>query len=75
MGKSSLINKLLGKNRLIVSDIAGTTRDAVDTKVIWGDMSMSLLTQQDCGGKTRLKKRSRDTVLSVPCLRWSGQMW
>ncbi len=30
-GKSSLINKLIGQNRLIVSDIAGTTRDAVDT--------------------------------------------
>lgn len=32
-GKSSIINKLLGENRLIVSDVAGTTRDAVDTKV------------------------------------------
>ena len=32
-GKSSLINKLIGQNRLIVSDIAGTTRDAVDTHV------------------------------------------
>lgn len=30
-GKSSIINKLLGKQRLIVSDIAGTTRDAVDS--------------------------------------------
>ncbi|NLG03592.1 MAG: ribosome biogenesis GTPase Der, partial [Clostridia bacterium] len=34
VGKSSIINKLVGENRLIVSDIAGTTRDAVDTPVI-----------------------------------------
>ncbi|MBE6568004.1 MAG: ribosome biogenesis GTPase Der [Ruminococcaceae bacterium] len=32
-GKSSIINKMLGSNRLIVSNIAGTTRDAVDTRL------------------------------------------
>ena len=33
VGKSSIINRLCGENRMIVSDIAGTTRDAVDTRI------------------------------------------
>jgi GTP-binding protein len=37
VGKSSLVNRLLGEERVIVSPVAGTTRDAVDTLLAWRD--------------------------------------
>ena len=42
-GKSTLLNKLIGEERAIVSPIAGTTRDAVDTKLIWEDEEITLI--------------------------------
>ncbi len=43
VGKSSLLNKLLGQERAIVSPVAGTTRDAVDTALIWEGMPITLI--------------------------------
>jgi GTP-binding protein len=43
VGKSSLVNALLGEERVIVSDIAGTTRDAIDTTLAWGRSEIVLI--------------------------------
>ncbi len=54
-GKSSLINKILGENRLIVSDIAGTTRDAVDTKVSYNGKDYILIDTAGLRRKNKIK--------------------
>src|SRR5829696_5798121 len=43
VGKSSLLNALLGRDRMIVSDIPGTTRDAIDTRLPWGRTEIVLI--------------------------------
>ncbi len=43
VGKSSLLNALLGEERAIVSDIPGTTRDAIDTSVLWAGRIVRLV--------------------------------
>ena len=52
-GKSSIINKIVGQNRLIVSDIAGTTRDAVDTHIEIDDTRFTFI---DTAGIRRASK-------------------
>jgi GTP-binding protein len=42
-GKSSLLNKLVGEERVIVSPIAGTTRDSIDTKMEFGGLDLTLI--------------------------------
>ena len=57
VGKSSLVNRLTGENRVIVSDIAGTTRDAVDTAVVWQDQEYVFI---DTAGLRRKSKVRED---------------
>ncbi len=64
-GKSSLINRLLGEERLIVSDIAGTTRDAIDTQV---ECAYGKYTFIDTAGLRR-KARVEDVIEKYSVLR------
>ena len=56
VGKSSLINKLIGESRVIVSDIAGTTRDAIDTKVEWKDKDYIFIDTAGLRRKSKIKE-------------------
>ena len=56
VGKSSLINKLIGESRVIVSDIAGTTRDAIDTKVEWKDKEYIFIDTAGLRRKSKIKE-------------------
>ncbi|MBR6645453.1 MAG: ribosome biogenesis GTPase Der [Clostridia bacterium] len=64
-GKSSIINKILGQERLIVSDMAGTTRDAIDTEV---DNEHGKFTFIDTAGIRRSAKVS-DNIEKYSVLR------
>ena len=72
VGKSSLINKLIGESRVIVSDIAGTTRDAIDTKVEWKDKDYIFIDTAGLRRKSKIKEELERysiirTVTAVEC--------
>ena len=56
VGKSSIINKLLGENRVIVSDIAGTTRDAIDTDIKWNGRFYTFIDTAGLRRKSKVKE-------------------
>ena len=56
VGKSSIINKLTGKNRVIVSDIAGTTRDAIDTDIRFNGKEYVFIDTAGLRRKSRIKE-------------------
>jgi ribosome-associated GTPase EngA len=66
VGKSSLVNALLGNDRVIVSPVPGTTRDAIDTDLIYGER---LLTLVDTAGLRRRGKRASNDVEFYSSLR------
>ena len=56
VGKSSIINKLLGEDRVIVSDIAGTTRDAIDTVVTRNEREYVFIDTAGLRRKNKIKE-------------------
>ena len=56
VGKSSIINKLIGENRVIVSDIAGTTRDAIDTEVVHNQKEYVFIDTAGIRRKNKIKE-------------------
>lgn len=56
VGKSSIINKLLGEIRVIVSDIAGTTRDAIDTEIVHDGKEYIFIDTAGLRRKSRIKE-------------------
>ena len=56
VGKSSIINRLLGETRVIVSDIAGTTRDAIDTEIVYNEKEYVFIDTAGLRRKSKIKE-------------------
>lgn len=65
-GKSSIINKMLGENRVVVSEVAGTTRDAIDTPFRWNKKDFTLI---DTAGLRRQRSFEKESIEGYSVLR------
>lgn len=65
-GKSSIVNRLLGSERMIVSDIPGTTRDAIDSVVRYGEKTYTVIDTAGLRKKSRISARVEEySVMSA----------
>ena len=65
-GKSSIVNRLLGEERVVVSNVAGTTRDAIDTPFRYGGKDFVLI---DTAGLRRKRSVEKESVEGYSALR------
>ena len=71
VGKSSIINRLIGENRVIVSNIAGTTRDAVDTEVMHNGKEYIFIDTAGLRRKNKIKEELANMNYLVE--EWGGK--
>ena len=62
VGKSSLVNAILGEERVIVSNVAGTTRDAVDTEYSYDGQDYVLIDTAGMRKKVKYMNQLRNTL-------------
>jgi GTP-binding protein len=63
-GKSSITNRLLGSDRMIVSEIPGTTRDAIDSNIIFRDRELVLIDTAGLRRKSRIEMKIEEYSVS-----------
>ncbi|OPY81478.1 MAG: GTPase Der [Syntrophorhabdus sp. PtaU1.Bin153] len=63
-GKSSITNRLLGSDRMIVSEMPGTTRDAIDSKIIFRDRELILVDTAGLRRKSRIEMKVEEYSIS-----------
>ena len=76
VGKSSIINKLTGESRVIVSNIAGTTRDAIDTDVKWNGREYVFIDTAGLRRKSKVKEEiEKYSIIRTVTAQWNVPMW